>query len=238
MKNPDELESNEDKNEQSENLPIIDEPVLSSEERQHQSEELEAAKRAEENASSEIAELKKGLETGEQPQETSGHDKHEHGHVETQMDKDKMAKGILDRIEELGDNIPDRIKERAKGFAERVKEDGFSSIGGIEIDFYSLAKNPKDEVGGGNYDDWHKQDVEILYRTLYGQDIDENAARRRINGEKMRQQQEELKKSQEEAKRHEEEAKKVEQERIQQQKLEEQRKSRWFGLGRFFGGGE
>jgi hypothetical protein len=68
---PDKLNQDENKeSEQATTPPVVDEPVLSPEQRQQKADELGEAKKSEENAPAEIADLRRGLGIGEQPQTT------------------------------------------------------------------------------------------------------------------------------------------------------------------------
>lgn len=85
------------------------------------------------------------------------------------------------------ETIPDirkRVKTASPKIQERVKQVFLPELesGGVEAniwlqsiknDFFYLAENPKDEMGGGKYDDWTPDEIRELYQVLYGEDLDE-----------------------------------------------------------------
>lgn len=187
-------------------------------------------------------------------------EEHEHSHgEETQEKKDKLADGIMARA----DNCSELVKKRARKLAEDVREKGLSAINDLQNDYANLVDNfhKNDETIEGlkkHYPDWTRQDFDDLYISLYGEnsrgqtyeEIQENQKeveknRKEYNEWLANKKVEDAKRKEEEKKRDEEYEKQrikdalaeEDAERIiKQNAAEQERNSRWFGLGRFFGG--
>lgn len=159
---------------------------------------------------------------------TPEHDEHEHSHEETQEQRDKMADEIIGRTE----GIKGKTSETAKKLAEEVRRNGESAIEGIRVDFANLAEKGMTKDFEKLYPGWKKADFETLYHSLYGEDVNDNAKKRRENGEKIRrmQQEAEFRKQQEEQLR----VAKAEKNSVENRSQQPQKRKSW--LGRLFGG--
>lgn len=167
------------------------------------------------------------------------HEEHEHetahSHEETQEQKNKMADEIIARAE----GFRGKPLESAKMLAEEVRIIGQSHIRGLQTDYANLAEKDSDGLNLKRlYPDWKRADFESLYYSLYGEDVNDYAKKRRENGEKIRRMQQEdaeiKQKAEEQKKRQEEEKLAKFRKKQEERQAEDTRKKRWFGLGRFF----
>ena len=188
--------------------------------------------------------------------EEQGHGEHEHSHAEeTQEQKDKLADEIIQRAQ----GVKPEIKKVAEAFAEQVRMQGAGTVADISKDFGALAENPDDENVKDlrrRYAEWTQSDFADIFEILRGETVygetggkmEERKRMRREGQEVIRQREDKLarlelemeeKFRQEQEQRYKEnreleERLRLEDEEKAKQKAEDQRKGRWFGLGRFF----
>lgn len=183
---------------------------------------------------------------------------HEHNHKgETQEDIDKSAEKILSRI----GNTSSEIKEMAEHIAAQVRRSGLSVANDMRSDLEDMILEHTEDLDSILSPEDAKELYQILYGEKFegeapmssripgnkGYEAEkakmdekirlETEKRNKIEEEAMRRGQENIKRMGEEARQREAEWLKQRAEKRaleEQSKLEEQRKSRWFGLGRFF----
>lgn len=91
----------------------------------------------------------------------------------------EYTKEMMNKIFKRAESASPKVVERAQRFVGAVDKmggDQFSFNHVIEKknnDFYTLRDNPKDECGGGEYEGWTREEIEELYKVLYGEDMED-----------------------------------------------------------------
>jgi hypothetical protein len=64
-----------------------------------------------------------------------------------------------------------KVDERVEELRRVDESAGGRYIPGLERDFYNLAEDPSDPVGGGAYEGWSPDEIRELYEKLYGKPL-------------------------------------------------------------------
>jgi hypothetical protein len=97
---------------------------------------------------------------------------------EKKEEESELVKGIQKRAATASQKVKERVEEilipKLKVFENPGGRKNFGErwLSDLQEDFYYLAKDPNDEIGGGQYPGWEGREIEELYYVLYGKKME------------------------------------------------------------------
>ena len=84
---------------------------------------------------------------------------------------ERLVAQILDRCENATSKVTQRVKEFYVPKIEGTPPSLMQYMDYLEGELITLIRDPKNPVGGGEFDDWKQEEVTELYTVLFGKDV-------------------------------------------------------------------